>query len=106
MKARAKVPKTAAIGEVIVIKTLLTHPMETGHRPHRETGELIPRDIVTRFQARFNDRLLVDVDLGSGIAANPYFDFDFKVAEAGVFRFDWTDEHGRHVMLEKPLALT
>ena len=45
---RIVAPAKARKGEVIEIKTLINHVMETGFR--RDTvGQAIPRDIITRF---------------------------------------------------------
>ena len=43
-------PKTAKKGEVIEIKTLISHPMETGFRPGTN-GRIIPRNIIEQFTA-------------------------------------------------------
>ena len=45
---RVRVPRDAAAGESIVIKTLISHPMESGQRKDGD-GNLIPRSIINRF---------------------------------------------------------
>jgi len=47
-RALINVPAKAARGQVIEIKTLFSHPMETGYRPDFN-GKLVPRDIINRF---------------------------------------------------------
>ena len=42
------VPAKAKRGDVIEIRTLTSHIMETGFR-HTAAGELVPRDIITSF---------------------------------------------------------
>ncbi|WP_299907362.1 thiosulfate oxidation carrier complex protein SoxZ [uncultured Paracoccus sp.] len=90
---RLRLPKTAAKGEVIEVRTLISHPMESGLRKDAE-GRTIPRGIINRLTVTFNDQPVIDVDLGPGISANPYFAFHATVPEAGEFLFCWHDDDG------------
>ncbi len=92
-KPRVKVPKSAAAGEVVVIKTLITHKMESGQRKD-EAGALIPRSIINRFTCDFNGVNVVDVEILPSVSSNPYFEFEAKVDTAGEFRFTWYDDDG------------
>jgi len=56
-KARVKAPKTAAAGELVTIKTLVNHKMESGRRKDGD-GNLIPRKIINAFSATFGVRKL------------------------------------------------
>jgi sulfur-oxidizing protein SoxZ len=51
--ALINVPAKARRGDIIEIKTLMSHIMETGYR-HMASGEIVPRDIITSFTCRFN----------------------------------------------------
>ena len=93
VKPRVKVPKTAAAGEAITIKTLISHKMESGQRKDKE-GNVIPRSIINRFTCEFNGELVVDVTMEPAISTNPYFQFDATVPEAGEFVFTWYDDDG------------
>lgn len=93
VKPRVKAPKTAAAGEVVTLKTLISHPMESGQRKDKE-GNVIPRSIINRFTAELNGNLIVDVALEPSISTNPYFEFEAKVEEAGEFKFTWYDDDG------------
>ena len=68
------VPKTARRGEVIEIKTLISHHMETGFR-FKSGGERIPRDIVTNVVARYNGEEVFQAEFFAAIAANPFLTF-------------------------------
>ena len=92
-KPRVKVPKTAAAGEVITIKTLISHEMESGQRKDSD-GNPIPRSIINRFTCEFNGETVIDVTLEPSISTNPYFEFDATVPEAGEFKFTWYDDDG------------
>lgn len=92
-KPRVKVPKTAAAGEVITIKSLISHKMESGQRKDAD-GNLIPRSIINRFTCDFNGVNVIDVAMDPAISTNPYFEFDAKVDAAGEFKFTWYDDDG------------
>ncbi len=93
VKPRVKVPKSASAGEVITIKTLISHPMESGQRKNK-AGEIIPRSIINRFTCDFNGQNVIDVTLEPAISTNPYFEFQSQVPEAGEFTFTWYDDDG------------
>ena len=93
VKPRVRVPKTAAAGETITIKTLISHTMESGQRKDKE-GNIIPRSIINRFVVDFNGQNVIDVTLEPAISTNPFFEFDAVVPESGEFTFTWYDDDG------------
>lgn len=93
VKPRVKVPKKAAAGEAVTIKTLISHKMESGQRKDKE-GNVIPRSIINRFTCEFNGEMVVDVTMEPAISTNPYFQFEATVPEAGEFVFTWYDDDG------------
>ena len=93
VKPRVKVPRSAAAGDTITIKTLISHPMESGQRKDSD-GNVIPRSIINRFTCEFNGEMVIDVTLEPAISTNPYFEFDSQVPEAGEFKFTWYDDDG------------
>lgn len=105
VKPRVKVPKKAKVGEVVTIKTLISHPMESGQRKDKKTGELIPRKIINKFTATFNGTMVFGVDMEPGVSANPYFRFTMKVPEAGTLKFEWTDDDGTVYATEKNIEI-
>jgi sulfur-oxidizing protein SoxZ len=92
-RALITMPKTAKRGEVIEIRALIAHPMETGFR-HDAQGRLVPRDIITRFSCRYGDEFVFNADLYPAVAANPYIAF-FTVATASAdLTFTWEGDNG------------
>jgi sulfur-oxidizing protein SoxZ len=91
--ALINVPAKAKRGEIIEIKTLMSHIMETGYR-RTATGELIPRNIITSFTCRYNDAEIFRADLFPAIAANPFITFFTVATESGKFDFDWIGDNG------------
>jgi len=87
------VPKQARRGEVIEIRTLAGHDMETGFR-HTQDGERIARDIITRFTCRYNGVEVFRAELHPAMAANPLISFSTVALESGTLEFSWTGDRG------------
>lgn len=80
-------------GEIVEIRTLIQHPMETGYRPKGD-GTLFPRDIIRGFVCKLNDIEIFRADLFPAIAANPFIAFTIKAEEGGSMIFSWIDDRG------------
>jgi sulfur-oxidizing protein SoxZ len=91
--ALINVPAKAKRGEIIEIKTLMSHIMETGYR-RTAAGEVVPRDIITSFTCRYNGVEIFCADLFPAIAANPFITFFTVATESGKFDFDWVGDEG------------
>jgi sulfur-oxidizing protein SoxZ len=91
--ALINVPTKAKRGEIIEIKTLMSHIMETGYRRTAD-GALIPRDIITSFACRYNGAEIFRADLFPAIAANPFISFFTVATESGKFEFEWIGDRG------------
>ena len=87
------VPPKAKRGEVIQIKTLISHIMETGYR-HTASGDVVPRDIITSFSCRFNGAEIFRADLFPAVAANPFITFFAVANDSGKFEFEWIGDKG------------
>lgn len=93
-RALINVPATAKRGDIIEIKALISHVMETGYRTGPD-GSLIPRDIINRFSCTYNGEEIFSADLFPAIAANPFFAFTTVATESGLIAFRWIDDKGR-----------
>jgi sulfur-oxidizing protein SoxZ len=103
-KPRLKVPKEARKGEVIEIKTLIAHVMESGQRKDKD-GKPIPRKIINKFTCEFNGKPVFSAALEPAVAANPYLQFYAKVDESGTFKFIWTDDDGTVTTAEEKISV-
>ena len=103
-KPRIRLPKDAKKGDVIQIKTLVSHVMETGLRKD-DSGKLIPRKIINAFTCTFNGAPVFSCEFEPAIAANPYLQFTAKVEESGTFRFSWTDDDGTTITADEAIAV-
>jgi sulfur-oxidizing protein SoxZ len=95
-RAVVTLPAQAKRGEIIEVKTLAQHPMETGFR-RRQTGELIARDIIRQFVCTYNGAEVFRVDLHPAIAANPLIAFSTVATESGTLSFQWVGDNGYSV---------
>lgn len=102
---RLAVPSSAAAGEIVEIKALIRHAMESGHR-RGSRGEVIERDIITRFECRYDGVLVFAADYHPGIAANPLITFFVRAEKSGELEFEWTDQHGQSWSDTAPLKVT
>jgi sulfur-oxidizing protein SoxZ len=91
--ALINVPAAAKRGEIIDIKTLISHVMETGNR-RDQLGVPIPRDIVRLFVCTYNGAEVFRAELHPAIAANPFIAFSTVAAESGTLVFQWTGDNG------------
>ncbi len=92
-RALINVPAKAKRGEVIAIKTLISHVMETGYR-HSNIGVPIPRDIIDTFVCTYNGTEIFRATLYPAIAANPFITFHTVATESGTLTFQWTGDNG------------
>src|SRR5918996_3427447 len=87
------VPAEAKRGEIIEIRTLAGHPMETGFR-RTQLGEIIPRDIIREVVCTYNGVEVFRADLHPAVAANPFITFSTVATESGTLVFQWTGGKG------------
>jgi sulfur-oxidizing protein SoxZ len=92
IKPRLRVPTSAKKGEVIEIKTLISHPMESGQRKDTD-GKTVPRQIVNALAVTYNGKPVLNARLEPAVSANPYLAFFLKVQESGTLKFTWTDDN-------------
>ncbi len=72
VKPRVRVPGKAAKGEIIEIKTLISHNMESGRRKGKD-GKLIPRSIINKFEVTFNGKPVFQFGLAAGDFSQPLY---------------------------------
>lgn len=101
---RIKLPEVIKAGDVIEVKTLIRHVMETGNR-HDKNGRPIPRDIINAFVAKFDGKQVFRAEFGPGISANPYLAFEMRVPGPGTIEITWIDDQGISVVATAPLNL-
>ncbi len=92
-RALISVPAKAKRGQVVEVKALVAHPMETGYRAG-PNGTRIPRDIITDFRCTYNGVEVFRAELSPAIAANPFIAFCTVATESGTLAFHWSGDNG------------
>ncbi len=92
-KPRIKIPDKIKAGDVIEVKTLISHVMETGNRKDKD-GKAIARNIVNMFTATLDGKTVFKAELQSGISANPYIAFNVRVQANADLELTWVDDLG------------
>ncbi|MCW9013226.1 MAG: thiosulfate oxidation carrier complex protein SoxZ [Gammaproteobacteria bacterium] len=96
IKVRAKVK-----GGVTVVKTLISHPMETGLRKNKKTGQKIPAEFIQEVTCEHNGNNVLSALWGTAISKNPYLSFKFKGAKSGdTLKVSWVDNKGKSDSVE------
>ena len=87
------IPQGARRGEVIEIRTLIAHPMETGYRAG-DDGKVLPRNLIRRFACRYDGELVFAAELHPAVAANPLIAFHTVATASGTLTFTWEGDNG------------
>ncbi len=94
LKPRVKIPSSVRAGEAMEVRTLISHPMETGYRRDLQ-GNKIRRHIIERFTCEYEGQVVFEAEFGPGTAANPYLVFFVKAVNSGPMTFTWRDDRGK-----------
>ena len=90
---KVAVPELALAGEVVTVRTVITHPMETGLRLD-EFNAYVPLRIIQRFICTLNGEMVFAMKLEPAIATNPYLSFRMIARKSGVLAFERQDSTG------------
>jgi sulfur-oxidizing protein SoxY len=100
---RLKLPAQVGRGEIIEIKTMISHWMETGLRIDA-AGNPIPRHIINQMSCSCDGRPIFAADLSPAIAANAYLTFCMLARAPGVLEFTWREDGGTVYRAARSLA--
>lgn len=90
IKIRAK-----AKGGATTVKSLMTHPMETGLRKDKKTGKVIPAHFIQEVTCKHNGNVVLTTEWGGSVSKNPYLSFKFEGgAKDDSIELTWTDNQG------------
>lgn len=106
VKPRIKLDKKEAKkGDIVEVKALVSHIMETGQRKDKD-GKVIPRKILNKFTCTVNGKEVFSADFEPAVSANPYIQFKFKATESGPVVLTWTDDDGSKIVGEETLTVS
>ena len=98
-------PIEALKDEIITIKTMAEHEMETGVRRNDETGVIYPRLIIHKVNVKFNGKIVFSADWFSGVSANPFMSFKIKAVESGLIEIEWIDDYAKKTNIYRVLTV-
>ncbi len=82
-------------GDVAEVKTLMSHPMETGFRKNKKTGKKIPAHFIKEVICEHKGNRVLVASWGVAVSKNPYLSFKFKGAAKGdTITISWNDNKG------------
>jgi len=93
-RPRISVPPAIKANDVIEVKTVITHVMETGLRKDKD-GAVVPRNIINSVTAQYNGKTVFTAELHPSTSANPFISFQLKVTAPGELVVTWTDDAGQ-----------
>ena len=104
MTARVQIPDRVKPGDVVEIRILVQHPMETGYR-RDEVGNLIPRNTIRQMSCRYAGEEIFSAEMSPGIAANPFLQFTTVAQATGMLEFSWVDDDGHSEIYRRELVV-
>lgn len=101
-RIRVKIPDECHVGDLIEIRTLIKHPMETGNRKNSK-GQVVGKNIIKSLTIKFIDRIILNAEFGTGISENPFVSCWMKVTGSGDLSIVWEDDQGKQWSKRIPL---
>lgn len=92
-RPRVRLPSQAKPGEIVEVRTMIDHPMDSGLRK-LETGAVIPRKIINRFECLYLGEPVFVAELQPSVSVDPYIVFHLRARGSGKVEFRWTDDDG------------
>ena len=100
--ARVQWPDRITAGDVVKVRLLIQHPMDTGFLQDLN-GKLVPRNVIRQLLCTLGQQEVLRVEPSSGIATNPYFEFYLRADQTAEFRAEWLDDRGLQGVLTQTL---
>lgn len=96
IKARARLQ-----GGITTVKALMKHPMETGQRKDKKTGDKVPAHFIQEVNCEHSGKNVLNALWGPAVSKNPYLSFKFKGANKGdSVKISWVDNKGKSDSVE------
>ena len=100
---RVQWPDKINAGEVVKVRMLIQHAMDTGYLQDF-SGKLVPRNVIQNLTCTLGGQEVFRVTPSSGISANPYFEFFVRATQTAEFKIEWVDDkgaNGQHLQIFK-----
>lgn len=86
--------RATANGDVVEVKVLMRHDMESGQRKDA-AGKVIPAHFIKTLVAKWKDKVVLDAQFGPAVSKDPFLSFKFKGGAKGdKLSVTWVDNKG------------
>ena len=102
--ARMQWPERIAAGDVVKVRLLVQHPMDTGYLQDL-LGKMVARNVIRLLTCKLGAREVLRVEPSSGIAANPLFEFFVHATETAEMHVEWIDDRGNRGELKQTMTV-
>ena len=93
-----------ADGDKATVKAIVFHPMETGLRKDKATGNKIPAHFIEELTCEHNGKVIMTCQWGPGVSKNPFLSFRLKNAKKGdMLKLSWVDNKGEKDSAQEPI---
>jgi sulfur-oxidizing protein SoxZ len=91
-------------GDLVEVRVLMVHPMETGQRKD-SSGNLVPMHFIQEVSVRLNGKPVLEGQISQAVSRNPVFSFRLKGAKAGdKVDIAWLDNRGERSQADATIA--
>ncbi len=104
-QARLLLPERIAAGDVVTVRLLIQHAMETGYRQD-VNGRVIPRNVIRLVRCELAGVEVFRAEPSSGLSANPLFEFSVRVRQSAEWLVQWEDEQGAKAELRQLMSVS
>ncbi len=87
-------PKKYKVGDVVKVDFIVIHPMDTGMKKDKKTGEIKPAHYIDSIKFSFDGKPFTTMKVWESVSTNPYFSVKYKVTGKGKITVDYTDNQG------------
>ncbi|MBF0418980.1 MAG: thiosulfate oxidation carrier complex protein SoxZ [Magnetococcales bacterium] len=103
---KVRVPTTPVKkGEMVNIKTMIQHPMESGLRKDKESGETVPAHFIVSVKAVYNGKPVLDAVWTGAVSKNPYLGFTLRAEKTGPVEVIWKDDKGQEFKASETITV-
>lgn len=85
--------RAQAAGDVVTVKCLMKHPMESGLRKDK-SGKAIPAHFIQNITAEIDGNEVLAGHMSAAVSKNPYLSFKAKGKSGSTVKISWTDNQG------------
>lgn len=79
-----------------LIRLLIAHPMETGRKRDKATGELVPAHFIREVKIEHNARIIASCQLSTAVSRDPYLSVRLRGGQTGdIIKVSWLDNLGQ-----------